>query len=530
MQSDCECTMGQKVQKWEFSHWFFLRCDVARLHDRHQWQHDNQQWLPHRAHQHEHVSALFFLSFRAPSHCTLHRLTQVRAVSVNYSHRHAFMMCAVLTSRTSCRTFSTSLKTVASKCKPSKSVWTLLTSSTPSQVMSPTPTTSRRLTSSPTQSSWPHRRSPSKVFPRTPKTMTSHSWICCVKLTKYMSITLNEKTCLSVSRRRLCPKKRDDLLEKKRDGLLSQIVRVHRLELCWTIKKERIIVECQAGINKLQVRVDYDTKIWWNSWISAKRTSLRSSWRTSTTRSTISSWTVIAAIFGITWSSSKNLLWNGKVKEVPEFHLRHYCKRKVSRGQEHYFGIIKQSTGTAKRSKLYDSKDFQDAESIRNGNSHVTSRRVSFPLHGILLECRVAEKGRQTFGTHMIYWETLSRCVISTAHPQELYQWSSTTKEPFHSTVEQRDEHRIKIKYASLVRQSEIHSTLVRKDFQRIMGQTNNDYRFRKCILTHSLNQVWWEIKFKTEVYACSKDPAVVSLWIKEMGLNKWLIFNVRVP
>ena len=30
-----------------------------------------------------------------------------------------------------------------------------------------------------------------------------------------------------------------------------------------------------------------------------------------------------------------------------------------------------------------DSKDFQDAESIRSGNSHVTSRAVSFPPHPI---------------------------------------------------------------------------------------------------------------------------------------------------
>ena len=38
------------------------------------------------------------------------------------------------------------------------------------------------------------------------------------------------------------------------------------------------------------------TKIRWNYWIPARRTSLRSSWRTT------SSWTVIAAKFGITWS------------------------------------------------------------------------------------------------------------------------------------------------------------------------------------------------------------------------------------
>ena len=35
------------------------------------------------------------------------------------------------------------------------------------------------------------------------------------------------------------------------------------------------------------------------------------------------------------------------------------------------------------RNCMSDSKDFQDAESIRSGNSHVTSRPVSFPPHPI---------------------------------------------------------------------------------------------------------------------------------------------------
>ena len=32
---------------------------------------------------------------------------------------------------------------------------------------------------------------------------------------------------------------------------------------------------------------------------------------------------------------------------------------------------------------MNDSRDFQDAESVRSGNSHVTSRPVSFPPHPI---------------------------------------------------------------------------------------------------------------------------------------------------
>ena len=107
----------------------------------------------------------------------------------------------------------------------------------PHKLWAATPTTSRRLTSSPTQSSWPRRRSsPSEGFPRTPITMTLHSRVCFVKLTEYIAITLNEKTCLSVCRRQ-CPTERSDPLETERGDLLSKVVRMHRLGLCSTNKK-----------------------------------------------------------------------------------------------------------------------------------------------------------------------------------------------------------------------------------------------------------------------------------------------------
>ena len=97
---------------------------------------------------------------------------------------------------------------------PPRRVWTLLTRPTSSQVMSPTPTTSRRLTSSPTQSPWPTHSSPSKGSSRTWSTMTPHSRICFAKHTEYMSTTPSEKACLSVVRRRPCPSERGDLLDQ----------------------------------------------------------------------------------------------------------------------------------------------------------------------------------------------------------------------------------------------------------------------------------------------------------------------------
>ena len=54
---------------------------------------------------------------------------------------------------------------------------------------------------------------------------------------------------------------------------------------------------------------------------------------------------------------------------------------------------------------MNDSRDFQDAESVRSGNSHVTSQPAFFPPFQVPA-CRAAEKGRQAFGTHMVYRET----------------------------------------------------------------------------------------------------------------------------
>ena len=109
-------------------------------------------------------------------------------------------------------------------------VWTLLTSSPSPQVMSQTPTTSTRPQSSPTCSSWTRRRSsPTKSLLRTPTTMTLYSRICSTKHIERKPITLNEKTCLSVCRRRQCPTERGDLLGTERGDLLSKEAQIRTL-------------------------------------------------------------------------------------------------------------------------------------------------------------------------------------------------------------------------------------------------------------------------------------------------------------
>ena len=145
---------------------------------------------------------------------------------------------------------------------------------------------------------------------------------------------------------------------------------------------------------------------------------------------------------------------------------------------------------------MNDSEDFQDAESIRSGNSHVTSRPVSFPPHPIpdgmlrpsFVSPRRKEGPRSIWDTHGISGNVFANPDASSSapYPKELNPWS-----PFIHPQWKRvtGEHKIKIKDASLDRQPKIQLSSVVETLQRIMVQTNNDCRFLIFSLISSLHQ-----------------------------------------
>ena len=99
---------------------------------------------------------------------------------------------------------------------------------------------------------------------------------------------------------------------------------------------------------------------------------------------------------------------------------------------------------------MNDSKDFQDAESVRSGNSHVTSRPVSFPPHPIpegMLRLSFVSPRRKEGPPHI--WDTpgISGNVFanpqasSTApYPQELNPWRKIIDEPLHMSTAEKSE------------------------------------------------------------------------------------------
>ena len=81
----------------------------------------------------------------------------------------------------------------------------------------------------------------------------------------------------------------------------------------------------------------------------------------------------------------------------------------------------------------------------------------------------------------------------SDPYPQELNSiWKKIIEEPIHmSTAEKsgRPERDQDLRCQSLDRQPKIQLSSVEETIQRILGQTNNDCRFRTSILTSSLRQ-----------------------------------------
>ena len=183
---------------------------------------------------------------------------------------------------------------------------------------------------------------------------------------------------------------------------------------------------------------------------------------------------------------------------------------------------------------MSDPKDFQDAESVRSGNSHVTSRPVSFPPHplpGGMLSRSIGMPSRKD-GPPSI-WDThgMSGNVFvnpdassSAPYPQELNQWNSSTEEPLHSTIVEKSERPeqnqdLRCQSGPSVKDSVIFSG---GDSSKNYGAFQqrlqiSDLHFDKFPTPATF--VCWKIRFKTEVCTCSQFPTEAMQWIKEVEM-----------
>ena len=183
---------------------------------------------------------------------------------------------------------------------------------------------------------------------------------------------------------------------------------------------------------------------------------------------------------------------------------------------------------------MNESKDFQDAESVRSGNSHVTSRPVSFSPHpipeGMLRHSFVTPSRKEgppsIWDTHGISGNVFANPPASSSapYPQELNQWNSSIEEPLHSSTveksERQEQHQdLRCQSGPSAKDSVIFSG---GDYSKNYGADQqrlqiSDIRFDKFLTPATF--ACWKIRFKTEVCTCSQFPTEAMQWIKEVEM-----------
>ena len=228
-----------------------------------------------------------------------------------------------------------------------------------------------------------------------------------------------------------------------------------------------------------------------------------------------------------------------KMKELQKFQnstFDEFTKQKFIEDQK----IIMELSGRLQELQnevncMNDSKDFQDAESIRSGNSHVSSPPGLFPKHppfeGLLKPAFISQRQTEeppniwdtsgTSGNVFAHPQTSS----SAPYPQELNStWKKTVEEPIHmSTAEKSgrpERHQdLRCQSGPSAKDSVIFSG---GDYSKNYGADQqrlqiSDLHFDKFPAPATF--ACWKIMFKTEVCTCSQFPTEAMQWIKEVEL-----------
>ena len=180
---------------------------------------------------------------------------------------------------------------------------------------------------------------------------------------------------------------------------------------------------------------------------------------------------------------------------------------------------------------MNDSRDFQDAESVRSGHSHVTSQPVSFPPHPIpggMLSRSFGMPSRNNgppsiWDTHGKTGNVLASPVVS-PYPQELNPWSSGISEPIHSSKTEKNENQTPVQDLRCQSGPSAKNSVIlgEGDSSKNYGADQQRLQISDLHFDKFPTPAWfacWKIRFKTEVCTCSQYPTEAMHWIKEVEM-----------
>ena len=178
---------------------------------------------------------------------------------------------------------------------------------------------------------------------------------------------------------------------------------------------------------------------------------------------------------------------------------------------------------------MNDSRDFQDAESVRSGNSHVARKPVFFPPHpdpGGMLSRSLGMPSRKNgppsiWDTHGISENVFANTAASSSapYPQELNPWSSDVSE--HTSPHVMSENKTPVQDQRCQSGPSARNSVIPSegDFSKNYGADQqrlqiSDPHFDK--FPTSATFACWKIRFKTEVCTCSQFHTEAILWTKK--------------
>ena len=183
---------------------------------------------------------------------------------------------------------------------------------------------------------------------------------------------------------------------------------------------------------------------------------------------------------------------------------------------------------------MNDSRDFQDAESVRSGHSHVTSQPVSFPPHPIpggMLSRSIGMPSRRDgppsiLETHGILGNVFPGPVVSSTapYPQELNPWSSGISEPIHSSTAEKNENQTPVQDQRCQSRPSAKNSVIRCEGDSLKNYGADQQRLQISGVHFDkfptpATFACWKIRFKTGVCSCSHFPTEAMHLIKEVEM-----------
>ena len=313
---------------------------------------------------------------------------------------------------------------------------------------------------------------------------------------------------------------------------------MHRLGLCST-NKEQILAECQAEINRHEFQAAYGRrslrKI--GEIVEVQQEELHCARAEEVQRRAqqLLQGQLLQQNLELREAHQKSLSEMEELKKFQSSTFDTIARRRLVEDQD----TILELSGRIQELQneincMNDSQDFQDAESVRSGNSHVTSRPVSFPPHpipeGMLSSSSGVPSRREgppsIWNTHGTSGNVFVNPDASSSAPytQELHQWSSSIEELIRSSTVEKSERRTQNQDQrcqsgpsaknSVILSGGDSSKNYGADQQRLQI---SDLHFDKFPSPATL--ACWEMRFKTEVRTFSQFPTEAMQWIKEVEM-----------